>query len=264
MMRLRIRVARNCRSFALDRRIALGLAELFLDFLQRHLLPLEPLSILKEVVGGGDHREDGDDRSEQLQRNRVDERQQHRRIGCNDGSHPVALRPQQRRHDAADHAQLGQPLGKIRQRLFGEQTSEAGHRRNSRQLRLDRFGREHDAVLHDVAGESGDAQNQKRQAESSGDIEGQRLHQRRQRRAVGRDLTRFGNEPPERGLQARRHRRGKHHDRHRAAGGGEPGVHLHAFDDVAAANRFFEASGVGSSVRSFASLFSSAIRAALY
>ena len=154
----------------------------------------------------------------------------------------MALRPQQRRHDTADHAQLGQPLGKIRQRLFGEQTSEAGHRRNSRQLRLDQFGREHDAVLHDVAGESGDAQNQKRQAESGGDIEGQRLHQRRQRRAVGRDLIRFGDEPPERGLQARRHRRGEHHDRQRAAGDGEPGVHLHAFDDVAAAKRFFQAS----------------------
>ena len=70
----------------------------------------------------------GDNGAEQLQRDRADERQQHRRIGCDDGSHPLALRPQQHRHDAADHAQLGQPLGEIRQRLLGEQTSEAGHR----------------------------------------------------------------------------------------------------------------------------------------
>jgi hypothetical protein len=88
----------------------------------------------------------------------------------------LALRPQQHRHDPADHAKLGQPLGKVRQRLLREQASEAGHRRNPRQLRLDEFGREHDAVLHDVAGESGDAQDQKRHAESGGDIEGERLH----------------------------------------------------------------------------------------
>src|SRR5580704_7568316 len=37
-----------------------------------------------------------------------------------------------------------------------------------------------DSVVHDVAGESGDAQHQKRQAESGGDIEGER----RQRRAA--------------------------------------------------------------------------------
>jgi len=63
-----MRVARNWRSFAFDRGIALGLAEFFLDLLQRHLLPLVPLPILEQVVGGGDHREDCDDGSEQLER----------------------------------------------------------------------------------------------------------------------------------------------------------------------------------------------------
>ena len=66
-----------------------------------------------------------------------------------------------------------------------EQASEAGHRRNPRQLRLDEFGREHDAVLHDVAGESGDAQDQKRHAKSGGDIEGERHFISAAGRAVG-------------------------------------------------------------------------------
>jgi len=52
-------------------------------------------------------------------------------------------------------------------------------------------------------------------------------------------LIGLGDEAAERGLQAQRHRAREQHDHQRAAGDGEPGVHLHAFDDVAAAERFF-------------------------
>ena len=36
---------------ALDVRVAFGLLEFFLDLLQRHLLPLEPLPVLEQIVG---------------------------------------------------------------------------------------------------------------------------------------------------------------------------------------------------------------------
>ena len=47
---------------ALDVRIAFGLLELLLHFLQRHLLPLIPLPILEQIVADRDDREQRDHR----------------------------------------------------------------------------------------------------------------------------------------------------------------------------------------------------------
>ena len=76
---------------ALDRRIAFGLLELLLDLAQRHLLPLEPLPVLEQVVGGGDQAQDRDHGAEQLERQRSGQRQDRRRIDRDQPFEPVAL-----------------------------------------------------------------------------------------------------------------------------------------------------------------------------
>jgi hypothetical protein len=124
----------------------------------------------------------------------------------------VALRPQQRRHDGTEDAKLGEALGEVGERLTGEQATEARCRRDPRNLRLDRFDGEHEAVLHEVAGHCGDAEQHEQNAELGADIHGQRFRQRRQPETVGRDQVGFGAQTAQRRLQTGRHRRREHHD----------------------------------------------------
>jgi hypothetical protein len=155
----------------------------------------------------------------------------------------MPLRPQQRRHHRADDAELEEPLAEIDERLAREQPREARDRRNPRQLRYDLLGGEQEPMLHDIAGKGGDAKEHKRNADGGGDLEAERLEQREQRRTVGRNLVGLGEETAERGLQAHRHGAGEHHDQERSAGDHEPGIDLEALDDVAAAQRLFQAPG---------------------
>jgi hypothetical protein len=110
---------------AFDHRVAFGLAELLLDLLQRHFLPLVPLPILEQVVGGGDDGENRHHGAQHLHRQRAGEGQDHRRIAGDEIAEVMALRPQQRRHDGADDAELHQALGEIGQRLPREKSREA-------------------------------------------------------------------------------------------------------------------------------------------
>src|SRR5262249_14993150 len=93
MMRLRMRVARNWRSLPLIVGSPSVWRNSSLISGSDIFLPLVPLPILEEVVGGGDHREDRDDGPEQLERDRADERQEHRRVAGNDIAQPSALQP---------------------------------------------------------------------------------------------------------------------------------------------------------------------------
>ena len=76
---------------------------------------------------------------------------------ADEAAKPVTLRPQQRGDDRAEQNELGEAFGEIGQRLLGEQPAEARHRRNFRQIRHQRLDREHDAMLHHVAGERREA-----------------------------------------------------------------------------------------------------------
>ena len=62
---------------ALDGRIALGLPVLLLQFAQRHLVPLEPLPVLEQAIGGDD-REDRHHGAEHVHGERARERQDQR------------------------------------------------------------------------------------------------------------------------------------------------------------------------------------------
>ena len=61
----------NWRILALMCRIAFGLLELLLELAQRHLLPLVPLAVLEQVIGGRDDREHRHHRAEHVERERL-------------------------------------------------------------------------------------------------------------------------------------------------------------------------------------------------
>ena len=140
---------------ALDHRVAFGLLELLLHLAQRHFLPLVPLPVLEQVVGGGDEGEDRDHRAQHVERKRARERERAENVGLHQAFEPMALRPQQREHHRADHHDLDQALGEIGQRLLGEQPLQAGKRRNLAQLRLQRLGRPDQTMLDHVADDRG-------------------------------------------------------------------------------------------------------------
>jgi hypothetical protein len=65
---------------ALDDRVAFGLLELLLQFAQRHFLPLVPDPVLEQIIGHRHHRHEGDHGAEQLERQRLRQRQHRHRI----------------------------------------------------------------------------------------------------------------------------------------------------------------------------------------
>ena len=148
---------------ALHQRIAFGLLELLLHLAERHLLALEPLPVLEQVVGSGDQEHDRNHHGQQFERQRTGQQQRAEDVGGNEALEPMALRPQQRHHDRTDHRELDQPLGEVGERLAGKQPLQSGQRRNFRKLRLQRIGRPNQPMLDHVAGERGEHQDRKRQ-----------------------------------------------------------------------------------------------------
>ncbi len=146
----------------------------------------------------------------------------------------LTLRPQQRHHDRADDAKLREALGEIGERLTRKHPAEASRGRNPRKLRLDRFDREHKAVLHEVAGNRGNTKEEERNAERADDLDRQRFHQCSQCRTVGPDLIGFGEQAAKRGF-AGSVAIGAANTMIISvpAGDHEPGIHFRAFDDVA-------------------------------
>ena len=135
IMRLRMRETRSWRILALIFGSPSCSLNSSLHLAQRHLLPLEPLAVLEQVVGRRDQGEDRHHRAEQLQRQRAGERRDRGRIGRDQAFEPLARRPHQQGQDRADHRELDEALDEIGQRLLGEQPLGAGERRDLRQLR---------------------------------------------------------------------------------------------------------------------------------
>ena len=125
---------------ALDHRVAFGLFELVLHLAERHFLPLVPLAVLHQVIGGGDESQNGNHGAEDLERVTARQRERAQKIGLHQAFEAMALRPQQRHHDRPDHPDLDQPLEQVRQRLHGELPLQTRQRRNLVELRFQRLG----------------------------------------------------------------------------------------------------------------------------
>ena len=151
---------------ALDVRIAFGLLELLLHFLQRHLLPLEPLPVLEEdnraiattasiattapiscsvrlvvtpSIAAGSNRTIASRR-------------------CRSG-HSIAV------ITAPSAITLNRPLAKFAAACLPKIRLKPGARRDLAEFRLQRFGRPHQPVLDHVAGDRRQHQHQERHAE---------------------------------------------------------------------------------------------------
>jgi hypothetical protein len=136
---------------ALDSRIARGLPELLLQLARRDFVRLEPLPVLEQVVGGGDDREDRHHSAEHVHGERARERQDQRRIGADEASEAVALRPQQGRHHRADDRELGETLAKFASACRPSVRSGFAERRLEEGKAV-RIERRHRFVVHLVAG----------------------------------------------------------------------------------------------------------------
>ena len=173
----------------LDVGVAFGLLELVLDLLQRHLLPLEPLPVLEEVIGDRDRGQHRHHRAHQLQCQIGGDAEDRRGIEHQERFQAMALGPQHRHHDRAERDQLEHALGEIRHRLLAEDALQPGAGRYLAELRLQRFRRPHQPVLDHVAGDRGDHQHQQRHADRAEHGIAQRVAERQQRRAVGAKLA---------------------------------------------------------------------------
>ncbi len=92
IMRLRDARLADLPDLALDRGIAFGLLELLLELVHRHLLALEPLPVLEQIVGRRDQREHRHHGAEHLQRQRLRDRQHGGGIDAHQRVEPEALR----------------------------------------------------------------------------------------------------------------------------------------------------------------------------
>ncbi len=215
------------------------LLELLLHLLQRHLLPLEPVPVLEEIIRDRDHREHRHRRTQQPHGEGIDHPHDRGRIDREHRLHAMALRPQQREHHAAEREQLEQALAEIGGRLLAENPLQAGRRRDLAETRHQRLGRPHQPVLQHVAGDRRDHQHQQRHAERADQHVFEALAQLQKAGAVDLEHPGVGDQVAQRHLHAAdRSRKRRQHQR--GAGDHEPGIDLLALGDIATLKRLVE------------------------
>ena len=138
-------------------------------------------------------------------------------------------------------ASLTQALGEIDQRLLGEQPLEPGGRGNLGQLRLERLGRPHQAMLDQIADDRRQRQQQQRNGDGGDHLEAELAHHVEEAAAVDADGIGVGDEPAQAWRRARLPIGAENAIRiERRAGDDEPGIDLLALGDVAALERLVE------------------------
>ena len=226
---------------ALDVRIAFRLLELLLHLLQRHLLPLEPLPVLEEIIGDRDQREHRHHRAQQIAASGPWSAEQGRRIEPHHRIEPMRSGQSTAVITAPSAITLNRPLTKFAAACLpnirlapasGEILLNFGFSASADQTKR---------CWMTLPAIAADHQHQNGTPSAAISMYSRFCDQRQQAGAVGADLPGIGDQIAQRHLDAAADRARKRRQHQRRAGDHEPGVDLLALGDVAAFERIVEA-----------------------